>query len=328
MSVLGAIGKRVGWGLVLLCAVLVLNFTLIHLAPGDPADVIAGEMGGATEEMLAEIRAAYGLDKPFHEQLIAYIGKVVQGDLGHSFYFDRPVTDLIVDRLGATILLVVTSLVLALIVGTFLGVFAAQNPNGGLSHCVTVIALLGYSLPVFWTGIMLLILLAAPPVDLFPISGMYDVTREGGTFGYIFDVLHHLVLPVVTLSTIYLAVYSRLGRASMLDVLGADYIRTARAKGLSERVVVYKHALRNGVLPVVTFAGLQFSQLFSGAVLVETVFSWPGLGTLAFDSIGRRDTPMLLGILFFSALIVILANLVTDVSYRLIDPRIKTGLKT
>ncbi len=328
MSLLGAILQRVGWGMVLLLAVLVLNFTLIHLAPGDPADVIAGEMGGATAEMLAEIRKAYGLDRPFHEQLLAYVGNVLQGDLGHSFYFDRPVTDLILDRLGATVLLVVTSLVLALVVGTFLGVFASQNPNGGLSHFVTVIALLGYSLPVFWTGIMLLILLAAPPVDMFPISGMYDVTREGGAIGYVFDVLHHLVLPVVTLSTIYLAVYSRLGRASMLDVLGADYIRTARAKGLSERVVVYKHALRNGVLPVVTFAGLQFSQLFSGAVLVETVFSWPGLGTLAFDSIGRRDTPMLLGILFFSALIVILANLVTDVSYRLIDPRIKTGMKT
>ena len=328
MSLLTAIAQRVGWGLLLLLAVLVLNFTLIHIAPGDPADVIAGEMGGATEEMLAEIRAAYGLDRPFHVQLYHYIAKVLQGDLGHSFYFDRPVTELIVDRLGATILLVITALLLALVLGTFLGVFAAQDPNGALSHFVTVIALLGYSLPVFWTGIMLLILLAAPPVDLFPISGMYDVTRDSGTFGYILDVAHHLVLPVVTLSTIYLAFYSRLSRASMLDVLGADYIRTARAKGLSERLVVYKHALRNGVLPVVTFAGLQFSQLFSGAVLVEAVFSWPGLGTLAFDSIGRRDSPMLLGILFFSALIVIVANILTDISYRLIDPRIKTGMKT
>ncbi len=316
------------YGVVLLLAVLVLNFTLIHLAPGDPADVIAGEMGGATAEMLADIRKTYGLDRPFHEQLFTYVGKVFQGDLGYSFYFDQPVTDLILERVGATILLVLTSLILAIVVGTFLGVFASQNPDGMLSHFVTLLALLGYSLPVFWTGIMLLILLAAPPVDMFPVSGMYDVTREGGAIFYIFDVLHHLVLPVVALSTIYLAFYSRLSRASMLDVLGADYIRTARAKGLSERVVVYKHALRNGILPVVTFAGLQFSQLFSGAVLVETVFSWPGLGTLAFDSIGRRDTPTLLGILFFSALIVIVANLLTDLSYRLIDPRIKTGLKT
>ncbi|MBT6427938.1 MAG: ABC transporter permease [Rhodospirillaceae bacterium] len=321
-------GQRVLFGLVLLLAVLVLNFTLIHMAPGDPADVIAGEMGGATEEMMASIRKAYGLDRPFHEQLFSYVGKVFQGDLGYSYYFDQPVTELIFERLSATLLLVLTSLFLAIFLGTFLGVFASQNPNGMLSHFVTLLALLGYSLPVFWTGIMLLILLAAPPVDLFPIAGMYDVTKDGGTFDYILDVLHHLILPVVTLSTIYLAFYSRLSRASMLDVLGADYIRTARAKGLSERVVVYKHALRNGVLPVVTFAGLQFSQLFSGAVLVETVFSWPGLGTLAFDSIGRRDTPMLLGILFFSALIVIVANILTDISYRLIDPRIKTGMKT
>ena len=328
MQWFAAIGQRVFYSVVLLLAVLVLNFTLIHMAPGDPADVIAGEMGGATAEMLADIRKTYGLDRPLHEQLFTYIGKVFQGDLGHSFYFDRPVTELILERVGATILLVLTSLILAIVVGTFLGVFASQHPDGMLSHFVTLLALLGYSLPVFWTAIMLLILLAAPPVDMFPVSGMYDVTREGGAISYIFDVLHHLVLPVVALSTIYLAFYSRLSRASMLDVLGADYIRTARAKGLSERVVVYKHALRNGILPVVTFAGLQFSQLFSGAVLVETVFSWPGLGTLAFDSISRRDTPTLLGILFFSALIVIVANLLTDLSYRLIDPRIKTGLKT
>lgn len=328
MQFLTGIAQRIVWGLILLLAVLVLNFSLIHLAPGDPADVIAGEMGGATEEVLADIRNFYGLDRPFHEQLATYVWRVVQGDLGHSYYFNQPVTDLILDRTGATILLVVTALVLALFVGTFLGIFAAQNPNGLLSHAVTVIALLGYSLPVFWTGIMLLILLAAPPVDLFPIAGMYDVTRDDGAWGYVLDVLHHLVLPVITLSTIYLAFYSRLSRASMLDVLGADYIRTARAKGLNERVVVYKHALRNGVLPVVTFAGLQFSQLFSGAVLVETVFSWPGLGTLAFDSILRRDSPMLLGILFFSAMIVIVANILTDISYRLIDPRIRTGLKT
>jgi len=328
MSFLTAIGQRVFYGALLLLAVLVLNFTLIHVAPGDPADVIAGEMGGATPEMLAQIRTTYGLDRPFYEQLAVYVGKVLQGDLGHSFYFNRPVTELILERLGATIILVVTSLLLALVVGTFLGVFASQNPNGPLSHVVTVLSLLGYSLPVFWTGIMLLILLAAPPVDLFPISGMYDVTADDGPLGYALDVAHHLVLPVITLSTIYLAFYSRLSRASMLDVLGADYVRTARAKGLSHRIVVYKHALRNGVLPVVTFAGLQFAQLFSGAVLVEAVFSWPGLGTLAFESIGRRDSPMLLGILFFSALIVIIANLLTDLSYRLIDPRIRTGAKS
>lgn len=325
MGWIAVIGQRALHAIGLLLAVLVLNFTLIHIAPGDPADVIAGEMGGATAEMMAQIRHVYGLDQPFHVQLFTYLGKVLQGDLGYSFFFDRPVTDLILERLGATILLVTTSLMVAVFLGTFLGVVAAQRPKGLLSHVVTVLALVGYSAPVFWTGIMLLILFASF-IPLFPVSGMIDVVAENQTWWQsTLDVLHHLVLPVLTLSTIYLAFYSRLARASMLDVLGADYIRTARAKGLSRTLVVYKHALRNAVLPVVTFAGLQFAQLLSGAVLVETVFSWPGLGTLAFDSILRRDSPTMLGILFFSALIVIAANLVTDFSYRLIDPRIRTG---
>jgi peptide/nickel transport system permease protein len=156
---------------------------------------------------------------------------------------------------------------------------------------------------------------------------MYNVALEGGRLARTFDILHHLILPMVTLSIIYLAQYSRLARASMLDVLGSDYIRTARAKGVSERMVIYKHALKNAILPIVTMAGLQMSYLFSGAILVETVFNWPGLGRLAFESILRRDHPTILGILFFSTFIVIVANLLTDLSYRLIDPRIHAGAK-
>ncbi|MDF1734655.1 MAG: ABC transporter permease [Minwuia sp.] len=311
----------------LLAAVLILCFTLIHLAPGDPAEVIAGEMGGATEEMMAEIRALYGLDRPFHVQLLSYLGNVAQGDLGYSFYFNQPVTDLIVERLGATLLLVISALLLAIFLGTFLGVVAARNPNGLISHFVTVLALFGYAAPVFWTAIILLILFASV-IPIFPASGgMYDITGPDDPISRALDIAHHMVLPVITLSTIYLAFYSRLARASMLDVLGSDYIRTARAKGLAEVVVVYKHALRNAVLPVVTFAGLQFAQLMSGAVLVEAVYSWPGLGTLAFESLLRRDTPTLLGILFFSSMVVIIANLLTDIAYRLIDPRIRSGAR-
>lgn len=318
------LAKRIAYGVTLLLAVLVLGFVLLHLAPGDPADVIAGEMGGATEEMMAQIRADYGLDRPLPVQLVSYIGKVAQGDLGFSYYFNKPVLGLILERVWPTVLLVVSSLLLAILVGTLLGVMAARKPNGLLSHTVTVIALIGYALPVFWTGIMLVILFASV-FPLFPVSGMYNVVDNAGGIAYALDVLHHMALPVLSLSTIYLAFYSRLSRASMLDVLGADYVRTARAKGLAESVVVYKHALRNAILPVVTFAGLQFSTLFSGAVLVETVFSWPGLGTLAFDAILRRDTPTLLGILFFAALIVVVVNLLTDLAYRIVDPRIKTA---
>ena len=324
MSVLTLLARRGGNGLALLLAVLILNFTLIHIAPGDVADTIAGDMGGADAEVMAQIRHDYGLDLPFHEQLFAYVAKLARGDLGYSFFFNQPVTELLLERLPATLLLVLSAQVLAIMLGTVLGVIAARRPNGMLSHGVTIFALLGFSAPVFWTGIMLIILFCSI-FPVFPVAGMIDVTVEGGWFVKTLDVLYHLFLPMVTLSSIFLALYSRLARASMLDVLGTDYVRTAQAKGLSEFQVVYKHALRNALGPVVTLAGLQFSGIVSGAVLVETVFSWPGLGTLAFQSITARDAPMVLGILFFSSLVVIVANLVTDLVYSLIDPRIRIG---
>ena len=324
MSILTLLVRRGGNGLALLLAVLILNFTLIHIAPGDVADTIAGDMGGADAEVMAQIRSDYGLDLPFHEQLFAYVAKLARGDLGYSFFFNRPVTELLLERLPATLLLVLSAQVLAIMVGTVLGVIAARRPNGILSHGVTIFALLGFSAPVFWTGIMLIILFCSI-FPIFPVAGMVDVTVEGGWFVKTLDVLYHLFLPMVTLSSIFLALYSRLARASMLDVLGTDYVRTAQAKGLSEFQVVYKHALRNALGPVVTLAGLQFSGIVSGAVLVETVFSWPGLGTLAFQAITARDAPMVLGILFFSSLVVIVANLVTDLVYSLIDPRIRIG---
>lgn len=322
MGMVLQIGRRLVHAIGLLVAVVVLNFFLLQLAPGDPAQTIAGEMGGITEELLAEIRADYGLDQSLTAQLGNYLWRYSRLDFGFSFFFDASVADLILARVPATLLLVLSALFLAVTVGTLFGVIAARKPNGWLSHLVTIVSIGGYSAPVFWIGLMLLVMFASI-VPLFPTQGMIDVSREMGPIERLFDLLRHLVLPTVTLAIIYLAQYSRLARASMLETLGADYIRTARAKGLSERTVVYKHALRNAILPVVTMAGLQFSQLFAGAVLVETVFNWPGMGRLAFDSILRRDYPTILGILFFSALIVIVANLLTDLAYRLIDPRIR-----
>lgn len=308
--------------LALLLAVLSLNFALIHLAPGDPVEVLVGEMGGATEEVIADLRAEFGLDKPFYVQLAVYLRNVSTLNLGHSLYYDQTVTMLIAERIGATVLLVITALLVATIVGTFLGVFSAQNRRSIISHFVTVFALAGFSAPVFWVGIMLILLLSVK-IPLLPIAGMSTSDSTATGLAHALDVAHHLILPSLTLALIYLAFYSRLSRASMLEVLDLDYIRTARAKGLSSRMVIYKHALRNAVLPVVTFAGLQFGQVISGALLVETVFAWPGLGTLAFESILRRDTPTLLGILFFSALLIVIMNLITDFIYRRIDPRIK-----
>lgn len=318
-----ALLRRLAWAGGLVLAVLALNFTLIHAAPGDPASVIAGEMGGGDEQVMASIRKAYGLDRPLPEQFVTYLGKSLRGDLGQSYTFSRPVLDLIRDRIGPTILLVLTALLTAIVVGTLLGVFASRRPDSIASGAVTVLSLVGYAMPVFWTGILLVILFGKV-WPIMPIAGMRDV-RQFGVTGWpaVLDVLHHLVLPALTLTIIYIAQYSRLARAAMLEVLGSDYIRTARAKGLGERIVIFKHALRNALMPVVTIAGLQFGNLISGAVLVETVFSWPGLGTLALESILGRDYPTLLGVLTFSAILVIVANLLTDLSYRWIDPRLR-----
>lgn len=321
MQAFQTIALRAFYAAVLLLAVIVLNFALMHLAPGDVADTISQSMGGADEELLSRIRADYGLDQPFIVQLGRYVGGVLQGDLGYSFFYNQSVTKLILERLPATLLLVFSAQLLALTVGVVLGVVSARRPNGLLSHFVSFIALFGYSAPVFWTGILLLIAFSLQ-IPLFPVAGMRDVTVTGGFWVQAVDVLKHLVLPMITLASVFLALYSRLARASMMEVLGSDYVRTAKAKGLSMRSVVYKHALKNAVSPVITLAGLQFSAVISGAVLVEAVFSWPGLGTLAFQSIIARDTPTILGILFFSALVVIVGNLLTDMALRLVDPRV------
>ena len=273
---------------------------------------------------MEQIRIDYGLDLPLWQQMAKYFWGVAQLDLGYSFYYNEPVTKLILEKLPATLLLVISAQVLSIFLGVILGVMAARKPTGMTSHFVTVLSLVGYAAPVFWTGIMLIILFAVM-VPIFPIGSMVDVSVEREGIAYAMDVLRHLVLPAVTLGSIFLALYSRLSRASMLDVLGSDYVRTAQAKGLSEFQVVYKHALRNALLPVVTTVGLVMSGIVSGAVLVETVFSWPGLGTLAVQSIIARDTPTILGILFFSSLVVVVANLLTDMVYRIIDPRIKTS---
>ena len=311
-------------GLALVLAVVVLNFVLVHSAPGDPVETIAGASGGMSEDLKAELRTKYGLDRPLPVQLGVYLKQVASGDLGYSYFFNLPVTGLIGERLPATLLLVLCAVALAFVVGTSLGVLASRRPNGLLSQSITALSLIGFAAPVFWTGMMLIILLASV-VPVFPVSGMRSVDSTASGPGDWLDVAHHLVLPVLTLALVYLAQYSRLARASMLDVLGSDYIRTARAKGLADRVVLYKHALRNAVLPVVTMLGLQFGNVVARAALVETVFNWPGLGRLAFDSVLRRDYPTILGVLLFSSIVVVVMNLVTDFVYRLIDPRIKTA---
>lgn len=324
MSSLRYILLRLAYGALLVLGVVVLNFLLIQAAPGDAAEVIAGDMGGVTEERLAEIRQTYGLDQPVPVQLAVYLGRVVTGDLGMSFHYNRPVTDLILQRLWPTILLALSAQMMAMILGTVLGVLSARRPNGPLSGFVTVFSTVGYAAPVFWTGLMLVILLAVW-FPVFPVQGMVSARFRGTGLALALNVAHHLVLPASTLAILFLAQYARIARASMIEVLGADYVRTARAKGLGEFRVIFRHAFRNALLPILTIAGLQFGNLISGALLVETVFNWPGMGRLAFDSVLRRDFPTLLGVLFFASVVVVIANILTDIGYRLADPRIRTG---
>ncbi|WP_198086394.1 ABC transporter permease [Variovorax sp. E3] len=325
MGMLRYAASRLLQALGLVLAVVVLNFVLVHAAPGDPVETIAGASGGMSPELMAQLRTQYGLDKSLPVQLAVYLGKVARGDLGYSYFFNLPVTQMIAERLPATLLLVLSSVLLAFFAGTALGVLSSRKPNGWLSQFITVLSLVGFAAPVFWLGIMLVILLASV-FPILPVAGMRAIDSTGtGGLADMLDVAQHLVLPTLTLSLVYLAQYSRLARSSMLDVLGSDFIRTARAKGLADRVVLYKHALRNALLPVVTVLGLQFGNVLAGAILVETVFNWPGLGRLAFESVLRRDYPTILGVLLFSSVVVVVMNQLTDLCYRFIDPRIKAS---
>lgn len=319
-----AVLARIAQALGLILAVMCLCFSLIHLAPGDAADVIAGDASASDPELLAEIRAEYGLDKPFIQQLGIYVSNVARGDLGDSIWDGESVSSKIFDRIGPTALLAFTALAFAFVVGVTIGTVAARRPTSLMSQGITVLALFGFSMPAFWSGLLLLIFVAVK-IDFFPVSGNHDLDFEGNWFESLLDLGQHLILPAFTLGIIFLAQYSRLSRASMLEVLESDYVRTARAKGLSEGSVLFKHGLRNGLIPVVTVLGLQFGTAFSGAILVETVFAWPGIGRLAFDAVLRRDAPVLLGVLLLASVVIIVANLVTDLAYRWIDPRIRVS---
>lgn len=322
MSLARFIGRRALGAMLLVLGAITLNFLLIHLAPGDPALMLAGEAGGASEETLKAIRADFGLDRSLPQQLLVYVGKLGRGDFGFSYFYNASVLSLIGERVPQTMLLASAALVFAWAVGLTSGVLVARRPTSLGSNVLSVVSLFGYAMPVFWSAIMLLLLFAVK-LPWFPTHGMTTVGLSGGLGARALDVAHHLVLPMLSLGFIFIAVYSRLTRAGMVEVLASDYIRTARSKGLGEWRVVVVHALRNALLPVITVAGIQLGQVVAGTILVETVFSWPGMGRLAFDSILRRDYPLLMGILFFSSLAVIVFNFLTDICYGWLDPRIR-----
>jgi peptide/nickel transport system permease protein len=302
--------------------IAVFNFLLLHLAPGDAADVLAGEAGGASPEYLARLKSDFGLDQPLHVQLLRYLANVATLDLGHSFRHNMPVTALILSRLPATLLLMVAAVGLAFSAGVGLGVTAARHVRRPLDGIISVAALLAYATPIFWIGLMM-ILLFSVHLGWLPSGGMQTVGAGLTGWAAVTDVASHLVLPTITLALFYMALYTRLMRASMLEVYGQDFVTTARAKGLDERRVAYRHVFRNALLPMVTMLGLQVGALLGGSVLVETVFGWPGLGRLAFEAVFQRDHNLLLGILLLSSLVVVLVNVVVDLAYARLDPRIE-----
>lgn len=314
--------RRLAQSALIVFIVVIMNFLILHAVPGDIVDVIAGQAGTMDAELAASLRARFGLDQPIPVQLFQYLINVLQGDLGYSFRQSAAVSVLIAERLPATAILVVLSVIVSVVVGAVVGTIAARNAHGPIDVVISVAILLCYAVPVFLVGIAL-VLVFSVELKWLPITGLSTPGVELTWFGYILDVAKHLVLPVTSLSLFYVAIYARLARASLLEVLELDYVRTARAKGLSEVRVVYLHALRNALMPLTTMAGLQVSALFGGAVLVETIFGLPGLGRLAFDAVFQRDYPLLLGVLLTSSFVVVAVNLVVDVLYTVVDPRVE-----
>jgi len=300
--------------------ILIVNFFLIHSAPGDPVDVLTGSME-TSEEYIAELRAEFGLDKPLIQQLGIYLWKAAHFDLGYSMRYRQDVTGLILSRLPATLLLMGTALVFSSFLGIMLGVFAARRPYSLSDNAVTFIALAGYSMPVFWLG-QILLLIFAVQLQWFPVQGMFSLRVPSHGWARFADLMHHLALPAITYSVYHLTLIYRLTRVKMQETLTLDFCTTARAKGLSEASVVRRHALPNAMLPVVTVIGLNFGFMLAGSVLTETVFAWPGTGRLLYEAINARDYPVLLGLFTFLSLMVILANVLTDIIYALIDPRV------
>lgn len=305
----------------LMLGVVVVNFLLISLAPGDPVATLLGEYP-APPEYVAQLRREFGTDQPAPIRLALYAWNVLRGNLGFSFAYRLPVVTLVAERLGNTLLLMGTALTLAACLGVTLGVTAARRPGSALDAASTGISLAGFSIPDFWLA-QLLILLFAVALGWLPAQGIRSAREEFEGTAAVVDMLRHLLLPAVALSFRYMALISRLTRASMLEAMSQDFILAARARGVPERLVLLQHGLRNAALPVVTVIGYNFAFVLAGSALVETVFGWPGVGRLLYDAILQRDTPVLLGILLLVSCTVVVVNLLVDMLYAILDPRVR-----
>jgi peptide/nickel transport system permease protein len=316
--------RRILQTIPILFIISVLLFFMVRAAPGGPLTA-ARRNPNITEEQLQKLEHQLGLDRPLPVQYADWVVNMFRGDMGQSIKFHRPVSEMIAERIPNTLLLVGLSFLVTLLIALPVGILSARKPYSLFDYVATTITFMGQSLPVYWLGLGLILIFYVTlknPINgnpLFPGGGMNTIGKEGD----LLDTLWHLVLPVTALSLGWAAWYSRFLRSSMLDVLHEDYVRTARAKGVIERLVYYKHALRNAILPLVTLIALDLPTLFAGALFVETIFSWPGMGRLFWDAARGRDYPVLLGVVMITAVLIIICNIIADLAYGFLDPQVK-----
>jgi len=293
--------------------VAVIIFVITRIIPGDPAATILGPQAGVAE--IEQMRIEMGLDQSYLEQFFSFVSDLFQGDLGYSFAYQMDVNQLILERFPNTIILTVAALIISLIVGVSAGIFSAYRKNTWIDYLITTLSLVGVSMPIFWLGVML-VLIFSVNFSLLPATGMGYLDQGIDVF------IQHLLLPSLTLATIPTAYFARITRSSMLEVLNEDYIRTARAKGLKENLVIWKHALKNALNPILSVLGMQVAGLLGGSVVTESIFAWPGMGNLIVDAIDRRDFGVVQGVVIFIAFIYIVVNLIIDIQYKVVNPKI------
>lgn len=321
LAALKLLRRRLVQAVPLILGVVVINFCLIQMAPGSFLELMTAENQVSDPNTIALLRKTYGLEDPVWLQLLKYIWALMRFDFGFSYRQNMPVIQAIWIHLPATLLLMVSSIALALAVGVAAGVVASMKVRTFWDSLVSVAAMFFFAAPSFWLGIMLIVLFAVK-LGWLPVGGMMTIGEAGGVGG-ILDILHHLILPTLALGLFYAAIYTRVMRSSMLEVAQLDFVRTARAKGLSRNKVTIAHVLRNALLPVVTILGVQMGTVLAGSVVIESVFSWPGIGSLLFDSVSSRNYPVVLGIMVLGSLVVIAANIAVDLVYMWLDPRIE-----
>lgn len=314
--------KRFFQSIIVIFAILLINFLIINLAPGDPARFMGGEIALSSPEYLQAIRERWGLDKPVYERFLVYLYNLLRGDLGYSYRYLQPVSTLIAERLPTTLLLTITSTLLAFFIGTYLGLRAVRKVGGKLDTILTTIMFVFWSIPSFWLGIILIMIFGVH-LKILPISGLVSVREIKTGIWYYLDILYHSILPITTLTLITIPIYYKLTRDTALNQLSEDYVTTFRAVGIDEGRLFKKHIFRNAILPPVTVFGLQLGYAIAGAALIETVFGWPGMGRLLLDSIYMRDYPVIMGIYLVISISVVLSNFIVDLVYMLLDPRVR-----